>query len=90
MSILRRIPAEEVQAAASLVWPDKSVADKIALNAVKIISQTYGRDFSFINWKTKKNLVGGILHFGFQVGHPVKQRQLADILGNSEVTVRVS
>jgi hypothetical protein len=63
MSILRRIPAEEVLTAASLIWPDKSVADKIALNAVEIISQTYARDFSFFNGKTAKNLVGGYSSF---------------------------
>jgi hypothetical protein len=91
MSILRRIPAEEVQAAASLIWPDKSVADKIALNAVEIISQTYARDFSFFNGKTAKNLVGGLFFIlGFRYGHHVKQRVLADILGTSDVTVRAS
>ncbi len=91
MSILKRIPIEEVTAIARLVWPNKEVADTVALEADEIISRTYKRKFVFFNGKSSKCLVGGLFYLlGFRYDAVVRQRELADKLGTSDVTIRAS
>ncbi len=91
MSILKRIPMEEVVAAAHLTWSNEVIADAISVEAVEILSKTYQRKFSFFNGKSSKNLVGGLFFLlGFRHGAPKKQRELADKLGTTDVTIRMS
>jgi hypothetical protein len=91
MSTLRRIPLDEVSAAANNVWFDKSIADAIASEAVQIINQTYTRKFSFFNGKSSKYLVGGLFYIlGYRYDVIKKQNELADQLGTTDVTIRAS
>jgi hypothetical protein len=91
MSILKRIPMDEVSAAAHTVWWDKSIADTIASETVQIINQTYTRKIVFFNGKSSKCLVGGLFYLlGFRYNAVKKQRELADQLGTTDVTIRVS
>jgi hypothetical protein len=91
MSILKRITFEEVLAAARTIWADKTIANKIASATDKTISQTYKRKFTFFNGKSSKCLVGGLFYvMGFRYSSFKKQRELADKLGTTDVTIRAS
>ncbi len=91
MSILRRIPANEVSAAAHSVWLDNSIADAIASEVIQIINQTYSRKFAFFNGKSSRCIVGGLFYLlGFRHDAIKKQNELAYKLGTSDVTIRLS
>jgi transcription initiation factor TFIIIB Brf1 subunit/transcription initiation factor TFIIB len=91
MSILRRISADEVFAAANTIWLDKSIATTIASSAVKIINQTYTRRFEFFSGRSSKYLVGGLFFLlGYRHCSIKKQNELAHQLGTTEVTIRLS
>jgi hypothetical protein len=91
MSLLYRIPIEEVLAAAHLLWADKAFADKMAFEAVKIINQTYKRKFAFYNGKRYGCLVGGLFYLlGHRYDVKKNQTELADCLGTTDISVRKS
>jgi hypothetical protein len=91
MSLLNRIPMEEVLAAAHSVWGDNSIADKVALETVQIINQTYKRKFTFYNGKSSRCIVGGLFYLlGYRYNGVKKQNELADCLGTTDVSVRLS
>ncbi len=89
MSTLNRIKINEVSDAAHEIWPQKTVSETIASEAVKILNQTYKRKFVFFNGKSYRYLVGGLFYLlGFRFNAVKKQRELADVLGTSDVTIR--
>jgi hypothetical protein len=91
MSLLNRIPIEEVLAAAHLLWADKAFADKMAFEAVHIINQTYKRKFAFYNGKKSRCLVGGLFYLlGYRFDRVKSQNELADCLGTTDISVRIS
>lgn len=91
MSLLRRIPPAEISVAARAVWLNKSIADTIALETIKIMNQTYIRKFAFFNGKSAKSIVGGLFYIlGFRHDAIKKQNELADQLGTTDVSIRVS
>ncbi len=82
---------DEVSVAAHAVWFDKSIADEITWETVRIINQTYTRKFSFFSGKSSKCLVGGLFYLlGYRYDAIKKQNELADALGTSDVSIRVS
>lgn len=91
MSSLRRIPPDEVSAAAHTIWSDESIADAISSETVQLINQTYTRKFAFFNGKSSKYLVGGLFYLlGYRHDAIKKQRELADQFGTTDVTIRAS
>jgi len=91
MSALNRIPYEEVLAAAHTLWSNEAVANKVAVETVEIINRTYKRKFAFFNGKSSKCIVGGLFYIlGYRYNAVKKQRELADHLGTSDVTIRAS
>jgi hypothetical protein len=91
MSILRRISIDEVSVAALAVWIDKSIADKIASETIQIINLAYIRKFVFFNGRSSKYLVGGLFYLlSYRHDAIKRQRELADQLGTTDVTIRVS
>ena len=89
--IFQRIPVEEVKAAAHTVWVDSEIADQIALETIQIINKTYNRKFSFFNGKKSKSLVGGLFYLlSYRYDAIKKQMELADKLGTSDVSIRIS
>lgn len=91
MSILRRIPVEEVSAAAKNVWFNKSIADIITTETMQIISNTFSRKFSFFTGKSFNGLIGGLFYLlGYRHGVVKKQNEIADRLGTTDVTIRIS
>ena len=82
---------EELSAAARLVWHDKSVADKIALDATKTSVQICEQKRLFFNGKSSKFIVGGLFYLlGFRYGATKKQKEIAEQLGTNVITVRDS
>jgi len=89
MSTLNRIKINEVTEAAQAIWPQKDVSEKIGSEAVKILNQTYKRKFVFFNGKSYRFLVGGLFYLlGYRYNAVRKQRELASMLGTSDVTIR--
>jgi len=91
MSVLRRIQFEDISAASYTIWSNKEIADKIALEAYEIISNTSRRKFAFFNGKSSKCLVGGLFYLlGYRYNDVKLQRELAKRLTTSDVTIRNS
>lgn len=90
-SILRRLPIDEISAAAHAVWLDTTIANAIASETVQIINNTYARKFAFFNGKSSKTLVGGLFYLlSYRYDAIKKQNELADQLGTTDVTIRAS
>ena len=86
--MLRRIPPAEISVAARAVWLNKSIADAIALETIKIMNQTYIRKFAFFNGKSAKSIVGGLFYIlGFRHDAIKKQNELADQLGTTDISI---
>jgi hypothetical protein len=91
MSVLNRIPKEEIIVASRILWANRTVADQIAHDSVQIINQTYKRKFSFYNGRKIKWVMSGLFYLlGYRYGLVKKQCELADKLGTSDTTVRDS
>ena len=91
MSVLRRIPLENISAASYNIWSNKEIADKIALEAFEIISCTCRRRFAFFNGKSSKCLVGGLFYLlGYRYNDVKLQRELAERLTTTDVSIRAS
>jgi transcription initiation factor TFIIIB Brf1 subunit/transcription initiation factor TFIIB len=91
MSILKRIPLEEISIATRTIWHDKAIANKIAQDTDELISQAYKRKFAFFNGKSSKCIVGGLFYImGYRYDSIKKQRELADKLDTTDVTIRAS
>lgn len=89
MNIPKRVSFEEISASAHTVWSNAAIADKIALDASKIISQIGRRKHLFFNGKSSKSIVGGLFYLlSFRHNAVKKQRELADRLGTNDVTIR--
>ena len=91
MGILNRISADEVYIAARTVWFDKQISNRLAADALELITKTSKRNFSFFNGKTSRGLVGGLFYLlGYRYGVVKNQKELADRLGTTDVTIRAS
>jgi hypothetical protein len=91
MSVLSRIPKEEIILASRILWGNRKIADQIVEDSVQIINQTYQRKFSFFNGRKSKWVVSGLFYLlGYRYGLVKKQSELADKLGTSDTTIRDS
>jgi transcription initiation factor TFIIIB Brf1 subunit/transcription initiation factor TFIIB len=89
VTIPKRLEIEEIITTAQTIWPNKALSKKIAFDALELLSQTYARKFVFYNGKSAKHLIGGLFYLlGYRYNAVKKQRELADILGTSDVTIR--
>ena len=90
MSILDRL-SSEVVAAAKSVWSEQVTAEKIAANALEIIANAYKSRFAFFSGKSSRGLIGGLFYLlGFRYDVVKKQKELAEKLGTTDVTIRTS
>ncbi len=91
MDTLKRIPFEEVLAASHILWTSKSLADQIALDSLEIINKSYRRKFSFFSGRRSTWIVGGLLYLlSYRYDSVKKQKELADVLGTTDGTIRDS
>ena len=91
MNTSNRISPKEVTIAARTVWANRLIADAIGEETVEIITKTHKRKTSFFGGKTSRGLVGGLFYLlGYKYDYAKNQKELADALGTSDVTIRVS
>ena len=91
MRIPRHLSFEELSSAAHTVWSNETIADKVAVDASKIINQICKRKHLFFNGKSYKFIAGGLFYLlGFRHNAIKKQRELANQLGTNEITIRDS
>ncbi len=89
--MLNRILPEEVTIAARTIWPNPAVANAIGQETTDIIMKTQKRKLHFFAGKTSRGLVGGLFYLlGYKHNAVKNQKELADRLGASDVTIRAS
>jgi hypothetical protein len=90
--ILRRIDHGEILGLARIVWENqKSVAENIASDATRLISEAYDKNPAFFGSKSKKWILGGLFYIlGQKYKEPRTQKQMAYLFGTNEVTIRNS
>jgi hypothetical protein len=89
MRLFKRVPIEDVTAAAHIVWADSDLAEKIAKETILIINKTFHRKPTFYNGRRAKSLVGGLFYLlGYRYDDVKRQNELADALGTSDVSIR--
>jgi hypothetical protein len=90
LSILDRL-SSEVAVAAKTVWSDRVIAEKIASSALEIITNANKSKFAFFSGKSSRGLIGGLFYLlGFRYDAEKKQKELAEKLGTTDVTIRAS
>lgn len=90
-TILVRIPCEVTVQAARAVWVNQDLADDIASNALQVMAQASRANLRFFNGKSPKCILGGLFYIlGFRFYAPKTQREIADFLCTTEVSVRKS
>jgi transcription initiation factor TFIIIB Brf1 subunit/transcription initiation factor TFIIB len=90
VSILNRL-SSEVTVAAKIIWSDHVIAEKIAASALEIIADASKRNFAFFSGKSSRGLVGGLFYLlGFRYGAVKKQKEIAEKLSTTDVTIRAS
>jgi transcription initiation factor TFIIIB Brf1 subunit/transcription initiation factor TFIIB len=83
--------SSEVVAAAQAVWSDRALAGKIASSALELITNVHESKFTFFSGKSSRGLLGGLFYIlGFRYGAEKKQKELAEKLGTTDVTIRAS
>jgi hypothetical protein len=91
ISIFRRISKDELNAATQLIWLDRSVANKITLDTIELITIAYNKKSSFFYGRSSRFIISGLFYIlGFRYDSIKKQVEIADRLGTSDVTVRAS
>ena len=91
MNVLKRISFDEIFAATHTIWADKRMADQVAEEAFGIIIKTSRRKSAFFTDKSTKCFVGGLFYLlGYRYDSVKKQRELADRLGTSDVSIRTN
>jgi transcription initiation factor TFIIIB Brf1 subunit/transcription initiation factor TFIIB len=90
MTIIKRISFEETKKAAELVWSDQKEAEKMALEAFKIITKA-SNNYAFFTGRSSKGILGGLFYLlGLKHGIVRTQKEIAARLGTNDVTIRVS
>ena len=90
MSILNRL-SSEVVASAKTIWEDPLIAEKIASVALETIADANKTNFAFFSGKSFRGLIGGLFYIlGFRYDAVKKQKELAEKLGTTDVTIRAS
>jgi transcription initiation factor TFIIIB Brf1 subunit/transcription initiation factor TFIIB len=80
-----------VIAAAETIWLDKVIAEKIASGALEIITNAYKSNFAFFSGKSSRGLISGLFYLlGFRYDSEKKQKELAEKLVTTDVTIRAS
>jgi transcription initiation factor TFIIIB Brf1 subunit/transcription initiation factor TFIIB len=66
-------------------------AEKIAADALEIITNAHKSKFAFFSGKSSRGLLGGLFYLlGFRYDAEKKQKELAEKLGTTDVTIRAS
>jgi transcription initiation factor TFIIIB Brf1 subunit/transcription initiation factor TFIIB len=75
--------------AARAVWVNQETADAIASNAVQALAQASKANPRFFYGKSSKCVLGGLFHLlGYRFNAAKTQREIADLLCTTEISVR--
>jgi len=90
--ILSRIGQESILSFAQKIWRNQhSAAEKIALEALNVICETYQTNPAFFSGKSAKGIVGGLFYLlGHRYSKVKTQKEIARSLNATEMTVRAS
>ena len=87
--ILSRIPCEVTISAANAVWVNQETADAIASNAVQVLAHASKANPRFFHGKSSKCVLGGLFYIlGYRFNETKTQREIADLLCTTEISVR--
>jgi hypothetical protein len=87
--IFSRIPCEVTISAANVVWVNQETADVIASNAVQELAHASKANPRFFYGKTSKCVLGGLFYIlGYRFNAAKTQREIADLLYTTEISVR--
>ena len=90
-TILTRITCEKTEEAARAVWVNQETADTRTSNALQIMAQASRANIKFFNAKKSKCILSGLFYIlGFRFRTVKTQREIADLLCTTEVSVRKS
>jgi transcription initiation factor TFIIIB Brf1 subunit/transcription initiation factor TFIIB len=87
-----RIADKYIVAFANKIWQDQpKTAETVATEASKTVHTAYRRNSAFFSGKSKRRVVAGLFYcLGLSLGSFKTQRQIAESLSTTEMTVRVS
>jgi transcription initiation factor TFIIIB Brf1 subunit/transcription initiation factor TFIIB len=90
-TILVRRPCEITVQAARAVWINQEIADEKASKASLVLAHASRVNLRIYNGKSPKCILGGLFYIlGFSFCAPKTQREIADFLCTTEVSVRRS
>jgi len=88
---MNRITLSELLAATQLVWLNKETCRKVAQNCYEAISEAEKRKVTYCSGRKARALVAGLFYImGYRFDCVKKQNDLANRLGTTDVTVRIS
>jgi transcription initiation factor TFIIIB Brf1 subunit/transcription initiation factor TFIIB len=90
--ILSRIGQESILSFAQKIWRNQhSAAEKIALEALNVICETYQTNPAFFSGKSAKGIVGGLFYLlGHRYSKVKTQKEIARSLNATDMTIRAS
>jgi transcription initiation factor TFIIIB Brf1 subunit/transcription initiation factor TFIIB len=90
-TILTRITCEKTEEAARAVWVNQETADTITSNSLQIMAQASRANLKFFHARKPKCTLSGLFYIlGFRFRAEKTQREIADLLCTTEVSVRKS
>lgn len=90
-SIFYRIHCEKISAEAKVVWANQEISGDIASDALQILAKASKQNLRFFCGKQPKCILGGLFYIlGFRFRAVKTQREIADLLGITEVSIRKS
>jgi transcription initiation factor TFIIIB Brf1 subunit/transcription initiation factor TFIIB len=90
--VLSRIGQESILSFAQKIWRNQhSAAEKIALEALNVICETYQTNPAFFSGKSAKGIVGGLFYLlGHRYSKVKTQKEIARSLNATDMTIRAS
>jgi transcription initiation factor TFIIIB Brf1 subunit/transcription initiation factor TFIIB len=86
-----RIINQYIVASANKIWQKPRTAGAVASEALRTIDLAYERNSVFFSGKSKRGIVGGLFYcLGLALRSFKTQKEIARILGTTEMTVRAS
>lgn len=85
------ITEEKITSMVQLFWADKVAASNIANDTVELLNKIVQKDPGFFKGKCVNSAIGSLFYIlGTHYNAPIKQRELADKLTTTDVSIRAS
>ena len=91
LNVPDRLSINEIKKFSEKLWQNQTIAEKISSDVFEILTQVSEQNCSFFAGKSTKGLISGLFYLlGFKYKVSPTQKEIASLLGTSDVTVRVS